>query len=101
VQVAFTRALIADGKDHLLDGDLLDELSTGVVPDADELPVLLALSDNGPQMTSRSTKAFLAGARIATHFGRPGTRRCSPTLRCSSARSSPAAARAPWPLPSR
>src|SRR6266545_4753489 len=73
VVVAFTRALCADGKDHLLDGDLLDELRSGVVPDADELPVLLALSDNGPQMTSKSTKAFLAGARIATHFGRPST----------------------------
>ena len=24
-------------------------------------------------MTSHSTRAFLAGARIATHFGRPGT----------------------------
>jgi len=73
VEVAFTRALIADGKDHLLEADLLDELRSGVVPDGHELPVLLALSDNGPQMTSKSTKAFLAGARIATHFGRPGT----------------------------
>lgn len=73
VEVAFTRALIADGKDHLLEDNLLDELRAGVVPDGDELPVLLALSDNGPQMTSKSTKAFLAGARIATHFGRPGT----------------------------
>lgn len=73
VEVAFTRALIADGKDHLLEQQLLDELRSGVVPDGDELPVLLALSDNGPQMTSKSTKAFLAGARIATHFGRPGT----------------------------
>ncbi len=73
VEVAFTRALLADGKDHLLEQDLLDELRSGVVPDGDELPVLLALSDNGPQMTSKSTKAFLAGARIATHFGRPAT----------------------------
>jgi len=73
VEVAFTRALCTDGKDHLLDADLLDELRTGVVPDGDELPVLPALSDNGPQMTSKSTKSFLAGARIATHFGRPGT----------------------------
>jgi putative transposase len=73
VEVAFTRALIADGRDHLLEASLFDELRTGVVPDADELPVLLALSDNGPQMTSKSTKAFMAGARIATHFGRPGT----------------------------
>ena len=73
VEVAFTRALCTDGKDHLLDGNLLDELRTGVVPDSDELPVLLALSDNGPQMTSHATKAFMAGARIATHFGRPAT----------------------------
>ncbi len=73
LEVAFTRALTVEGKDHLLDAALLDELGRGTVPDHDELPVLLALSDNGPQMTSRSTKAFLAGARIATHFGRPGT----------------------------
>jgi putative transposase len=73
VEVAFIRALTCDGKKHLLDASLLDELARGTVPDRDELPVLLALSDNGPQMTSRSTRAFLAGARIATHFGRPGT----------------------------
>jgi transposase InsO family protein len=73
VEVAFTRALVADGKDHLLDAALLDELTGGVVPEADELPVLLALSDNGPQMTSKHTAAFMAGARIAQHFGRPGT----------------------------
>jgi transposase InsO family protein len=73
VEVAFTRALLADGKDHLLEDSLLDELRSGVVPDDDELPVLLALSDNGPQMTSKSTRAFMAGARIARHFGRPGT----------------------------
>ena len=73
VEVAFTRALTTEEKDHLLDAQLLDELGRGSVPDHHELPVLLALSDNGPQMTSRSTKAFLAGARIATHFGRPAT----------------------------
>lgn len=73
VEVGFTRALVADGKDHLLDGGLLAELHTGSIPDTGELPVLLALSDNGPQMTSKHTQAFLAGARIAQHFGRPGT----------------------------
>lgn len=74
VEVAFTRALVADGKEHLLDEALLDELACGVVPDNDErIPVLLAVSDNGPQMTSGATAAFLAGARIAQHFGRPGT----------------------------
>ena len=74
VEVAFTRALVADGKEHLLDEALLEELACGVVPDNDErIPVLLAVSDNGPQMTSGATAAFLAGARIAQHFGRPGT----------------------------
>ncbi len=74
VEVAFTRALVDDGKEYLLDQSLLDELATGVVPDNDErVPVLLAVSDNGPQMTSNATAVFMAGARIAQHFGRPGT----------------------------
>jgi putative transposase len=73
VEVAFTRALVADGKEHLLDAPLLAELATGVVPDDDQVPVLLAMSDNGPQMTSRATAVFMASVRIARHFGRPGT----------------------------
>lgn len=74
VEVAFTRALVEEGKEYLLDETLLDELAHGVVPDNDErLPVLLAVSDNGPQMTSKATAVFMAGARIAQHFGRPGT----------------------------
>ena len=74
VEVAFTRALVADGKEHLLDAELLQELATGVVPENHErIPVLLAISDNGPQMTSKATASFMAGARIAQHFGRPGT----------------------------
>lgn len=74
VEVAFTDALLADGKAHLLDEPLLAELHAGVVPDNDErLPVLLAVSDNGPQMTSKATAVFMAGARIAQHFGRPST----------------------------
>jgi putative transposase len=35
--------------------------------------VLLAVSDNGPQMTSTDTRAFMAMCAIAQHFGRPGT----------------------------
>ena len=73
VEVAFTRALIEDGKKHLLDDDLLAELASGEIPEGDDrLPVLLAISDNGPQMT-KATAAFMAGARIAQHFGRPST----------------------------
>ena len=74
VEIAFTRALVDDGKEYLLDQPLLDELAHGAVPDDDErVPVLLAMSDNGPQMTSKATAVFMAGARIAQHFGRPGT----------------------------
>lgn len=73
VEVAFTRALLADGKDHLLDDALLAELASGTIPDGDDVPVLLAISDNGPQMTSRATAAFMASVRIGQHFGRPGT----------------------------
>ncbi len=74
VELAFTDALIADSKAHLLDAQLLEELHSGVVPDNDErIPVLLAISDNGPQMTSKATAVFMAGARIAQHFGRPST----------------------------
>jgi hypothetical protein len=36
-------------------------------------PILLAVSDNGPQMTSGSTREFMATCAIAQHFGRPGT----------------------------
>lgn len=75
VEVAFTDALLADGKGYLLeDAQLLADRATGVVPDNDErVPVLLAVSDNGPQMTSKATAVFMAGARIAQHFGRPAT----------------------------
>ena len=74
VEVAFTRALTADGKEHLPEEDLLAELASGQIPgDDDRLPVLAALSGNGPQMTSKATAAFMARARIARHFGRPST----------------------------
>jgi putative transposase len=74
VEVAYTRALHTLGKAHLLDDEaFLAELRGGQVPDHDEAPVLLAVSDNGPQMTSSATRTFMAGARIAQHLGRPGT----------------------------
>ena len=41
--------------------------------DAVRRPILLAVSDNGPQMTSGSTREFMAMCAIAQHFGRPGT----------------------------
>ncbi len=41
--------------------------------DDESRPILLAVSDNGPQMTSGSTREFLALCAVAQHFGRPGT----------------------------
>ena len=41
--------------------------------DGGQVPLLLAVSDNGPQMRSHSTREFLAGVHIAQHFGRPHT----------------------------
>ena len=42
-------------------------------PDDDQLPVLLVMSDNGPQMSSGSTREFMALCWLATHYGRPHT----------------------------
>lgn len=71
VELAFTQALEAEGllaeverrADGLVDLDTDDETR----------PILLAVSDNGAQMTSRSTRQFMALCAIAQHFGRPGT----------------------------
>ncbi|MGH3927898.1 MAG: integrase core domain-containing protein, partial [Pseudonocardiaceae bacterium] len=59
---------------------LLDQVQTraadGLVDidtDDESRPILLAVSDNGPQMTSGSTREFMALCAIAQHFGRPGT----------------------------
>ena len=75
VETAFIAALDADGKGWLLeDPTLAEQLACGEIPaDDDRVPMLLAVSDNGPQMTSSKTAQFMAIARIAQHFGRPGT----------------------------
>ncbi len=71
VEIVFTDALAAEG---LLD-QVTARLDRPVPVDVDDQarPILLAVSDNGPQMTSGSTREFMALAAIATHFGRPGT----------------------------
>jgi putative transposase len=83
VEVAFTAALEAE---DLL--DLADQRATAALRAAlargdrdrvheltgdGELPLLLAISDNGPQMRSHSTREFFAGVAIAQQFGRPHT----------------------------
>lgn len=71
VEVGFTDALQIEG---LLDA--IERRADGLVDlgaDDQIRPILLAVSDNGPQMTSGSTREFMALCAIAQHFGRPGT----------------------------
>src|SRR5205823_3745674 len=66
VQALFTRALEREGL-------LQQVLAEADQPASERRPVLLAVSDNGAQMTSGSTREFMALHAIATHYGRPGT----------------------------
>ncbi len=71
VKVVFLNALEAEGLlddldwrlDQPTDVDLTDETA----------PVLLAVSDNGPEMRSDTTRTFMALMTIGQHFGRPST----------------------------
>lgn len=79
VEVAFTQALEAEGLLEQIDqrrdqlrhsGHRIGENDSGEQGEA--RPILLAVSDNGPQMRAHSTREFLALCAIAQHFGRPG-----------------------------
>ena len=67
-QVVFLAALDAEG---LID-TVEDRLVTGELPAGHQIPILLAVSDNGPPMTAVDTRSFMALCSIAQHFGRPG-----------------------------
>lgn len=71
VKVVFLAGLDAEG----LLGDLEWRLDhpDDVDLDDDAAPVLLAVSDNGPEMRSGETRAFMALLSIGQHFGRPYT----------------------------
>jgi len=80
VEVAFLSALHEEGLQDRIDARLLAKLRAGTItaadldgPDADGVPVLIVMSDNGPQMRSHSTKEFMAACAIMQRFGRPGT----------------------------
>ncbi len=74
VRVLFLKALEAEG---LLTDELRHRLATlddtAPVDDLAEVPLLLAISDNGTEMHCRETRRFLAVCSIAQHFGRPST----------------------------
>jgi putative transposase len=77
VQVVFTDALEQEGLLELVEArqDVVVTADTSPFDAVVDVPppVLLAVSDNGPQMTSGSTREFMAMCAIAQHFGRPGT----------------------------
>ena len=68
VRVVFEHALEVEGLVDLLTDERLD-----LNLDDPRRPILLAVSDNGPQMTSADTRAFMALVAIAQHHGRPHT----------------------------
>jgi len=72
VELAFTAALELEGLLEAVDARL-EHGRVDITVDDETRPILLAVSDNGPQMTSGSTREFLALCAIAQHFGRPGT----------------------------
>ncbi|HSS11786.1 MAG TPA: integrase core domain-containing protein [Acidimicrobiales bacterium] len=71
VEIVFTDALAAEGLLALVEARADGRVDPTV--DDEARPILLAVSDNGPQMTSGSTREFMAMCAIAQHFGRPGT----------------------------
>ena len=77
VQVVFLDALEAEGLLELIEArqDAVVTADPSPFDAAVDVPapVLLAVSDNGPQMISGSTREFMAMCAIAQHFGRPGT----------------------------
>ena len=64
-QLLFARALE--------DQDLLDDDGLPPSIEDDGLPVLIAWSDNGAEMTAIDTRKFMALMAITQHHGRPGT----------------------------
>jgi transposase InsO family protein len=71
VQIVFADALESEGLMALVEAHQDAPLDPTV--DDERRPILLAMSDNGPQMTSGSTREFMALCAIHQHFGRPGT----------------------------
>jgi hypothetical protein len=83
IEAAFCAALDEQQLAERIDARLLAQLRAGDLdlgdlaeidgPEADGVPVLIAMSDNGPQMRSHSTREFMAACAIMETFGRPST----------------------------
>ncbi|MEY8016332.1 DDE-type integrase/transposase/recombinase [Mycobacterium servetii] len=68
VEIGFTDALDIEGLLQAVERRADGLVDIGI--DDQARPILLAVSDNGPQMTSGSTREFMAMSAIAQHFGR-------------------------------
>ena len=68
VRVLFDQALAAEGLTELITPERVELFEQ----DPTE-PILLACSDNGPQMTSKATRELFAGLAVAQRLGRPAT----------------------------
>ena len=73
VQLLFARALEDQGLVDPATGMLLSPDGHPLARDDDAAPILVAWSDNGPEMTCGDTRQFMALMAIAQHHGRPGT----------------------------
>ncbi len=73
VQVLFHQALEDQALLDGVTGELLGPDGRSLNRDDDAGPILVAWSDNGPEMTSTDTREFMALMAIAQHHGRPGT----------------------------
>ena len=69
VKIIFTNALDAEG---LLTGQIRERLANldETIPelDDDQIPLVLAVSDNGTEMKSRETRKFMAVVVVEQHF---------------------------------
>lgn len=74
VRILFTKALEAQG---LLTDELAERLvdldDQAIGDDDPDVPLLVAVSDNGTEMRCRETRKFMAVCSIVQHFGRPST----------------------------
>ena len=74
VQVVFCDALDSEGLWPVVEARQAERARHGDDSgDGNQEPILLAMSDNGPQMRAGTTREFLAMCSIAARFGRPGT----------------------------
>ena len=74
VQVVFCDALDSEGLWPAVEARQAERARHGDDSgDSGEEPILLAMSDNGPQMRAGTTREFLAMCSIVSRFGWPGT----------------------------